>query len=129
LLDDLEQWLRAALEKLWRKSDTSAAILYALNLRPALQRYCDHGVIEIDNLAAERALRGIAIGRRNYLFAGADSGGERAATVYSLIRTAKLNGVAPEAWLHHVLTQIADHPINRVDEVLPWNCPQQTKPA
>lgn len=98
LLNDLEQWLRASLEKLSRKSDTSAAILYALNLWPALLRYCDNGVIEIDNSAAEQALRGIAIGRRNYRFAGADSGGERAATIYSLIGTAKLNGVDPEAW-------------------------------
>jgi transposase len=122
LLDDLEQWLRASLEKLSRKSDTSAAILYALNLWPGLTRYCDNGAIEIDNSAAERALRGIAIGRRNYLFAGADSGGERAAAIYSLIGTAKLNGVDPEAWLRHVLTQIADHPINRVDDFLPWNC-------
>jgi transposase len=129
LLDDLEQWLRASLEKLSRKSDTSAAILYALNLWPALLRYCDNGIIEIDNLAAERALRGIAIGRRNYQFAGADSGGERAAAIYSLIGTAKLNGVDREAWLRHVLTQIADHPVNRVDELLPWNCPQQIKPA
>lgn len=126
---DLEPWLRASLEKLSRKSDTSGAILYALNLWPALLRYCENGVIEIDNSAAERALRGIAIGRRNYLFAGADSGGERAAAIYSLIGTAKLTGVDPEAWLRHVLTQIADHPVMRVDELLPWNCPQQIKPA
>lgn len=129
LLDDLKQWLRGSLEKLSRKSDTSAAILYALNLWPALTRYCDNGAIEFDNSAAERALRGIAIGRRNYLFAGADSGGERATAIYSLIGTSKLNGVDPEAWLRHVLTQIADHPVNRVDELLPWNCPQQIKPA
>jgi hypothetical protein len=86
------------------------AILYALKLWPALLRYCDDGAIEIDNSAAERALRGVAIGRRNYLFAGADSGGERAAAIYSLIGTAKLNGVDPEAWLRHVLANIADHP-------------------
>jgi transposase len=96
------------------------AILYSLNLWPALTRYCDDGRIEIDNSAAERALRGVAIGRRNYLFAGADSGGERAAAIYSLIGTAKLNGVDPEAWLCYVMTHIADHPVNRVDEFLPW---------
>jgi hypothetical protein len=122
LIDDLERWLRATLDTLSRKSDTAAAILYALKLWPALLRYCDDGAIEIDNSAAERALRGVAIGHRNYLFAGADSGGERAAAIYSLIGTAKLNGIDPEAWLRHVLTHIADHPVNRVDEFLPWNC-------
>ena len=129
LLDELERWLRTSLEKLSRKSDTAAAILYALNLWPALTRYCDNGAIEIDNSAAERALRGIAIGRRNYLFAGADSGGERAAAIYSLIGTAKLNGVDPEAWLRHVLANIADHPVNRVDAFLPWNCAAQLPSA
>jgi hypothetical protein len=118
----LERRLRAALDKLSRKSDTSAAIMYVLNLWPALIRYCDDGTIEIDNSAAERALRGVAIGRRNYLFARADSGGERAAAIYSLIGTAKLNGVVPEAWLRYVLANIADHPVNRVDEFLPWHC-------
>ena len=122
LLEDLEHWLRSTLDTLSRKSDTAAAILYALKLWPALLRYCDDGAIEIDNSAAERALRGVAIGRRNYLFAGADSGGERAAAIYSLIGTAKLNGVAPEAWLRHVLTHITDHPVNRIDDFLPWNC-------
>jgi transposase len=129
LVDNLETWLRAALEKLSRKSDTSAAIMYALNLWPALKRYCDDGAIEIDNSAAERALRGVAIGRRNYLFAGADTGGERAAAIYSLIGTAKLNGVDPETWLRHVLAHIADHPVNRVDEFLPWHCAGQLAPA
>ena len=121
LLDDLERWLRDSLEKLSRKSDTAAAIQYSLNLWAALTRYCEDGRIEIDNSAAERALRGLAIGRRNYLFAGADSGGERAAAIYSLIGTAKLNGVDPEAWLRHVLAHIADHPVNRVDDFLPWH--------
>jgi hypothetical protein len=122
LLDDLERWLRTTLDTLSRKSDTAAAILYALKLWRALLRYVEDGAVEIDNSAAERALRGVAIGRRNYLFAGADSGGERAAAIYSLIGTAKLNGVDAEAWLRHVLTHIADHPVNRVDEFLPWNC-------
>src|SRR5476651_1211982 len=129
LLDDFGNWLRATLEKLSRKSDTAAAIQYALNLWPALLRYCDNGIIEIDNSAAERALRGVAIGRRNYLFAGADSGGERAAAIYSLIGTAKLGGVDPEAWLRHVLAHIADHPVNRVDDFLPWNCAAQLPSA
>lgn len=121
LLDGVGRWLRATLDKLSRKSDTAAAIQYALNLWPALLRHCDDGIIEIDNSAAERALRGVAIGRRNYLFAGADSGGERAAAVYSLIGTAKLNGLDPEAWLRHALTNIAEHPVNRVADYLPWN--------
>ncbi|KQV36862.1 IS66 family transposase [Massilia sp. Root335] len=122
LLGDLERWLHATLATLSRKSDTAAAILYALKLWPALTRYADDGRIEIDNSAAERSLRGIALGRRNYLFAGADSGGERAAAIYGLIGTARLNGIDPETWLRHVLTHIADHPVNRVDDFLPWNC-------
>lgn len=122
LLDNLERWLQATLATLSRKSDTATAILYSLKLWPALTRYCDDGRIDIDNSAAERALRGVALGRRNFLFAGADSGGERAAAMYGLIGTAKLNGVDPEAWLRYVLTHIADHPVNRVDDFLPWNC-------
>ncbi|MEM5279342.1 transposase, partial [Cupriavidus taiwanensis] len=125
LLDQLHAWLRATLETLSRKSDTSRAILYALNRWEALTRYCDDGRLEIDNLPVERALRGVAIGRRNYLFAGADSGGERAAAIYSLIGTAKLNGVDPEAYLRFVLARIADHPINRVDELMPWVVTEQ----
>ena len=121
LLDALQAWLRTIMETLSRKSDTTAAILYALNRWQALVRYCDDGTIEIDNSAAERALRGVALGRKNYLFAGADSGGERAAAIYSLVETAKLNGLDPEGYLRQVLTCIADHPINRIDELLPWN--------
>ena len=122
LLDAFAVWLRTTMETLSRKSDTTAAILYALKLWPALARYADDGRIEIDNSAAERALRGEALGRRNFLFAGADSGGERAAAMYGLIGTARLNGIDPEAWLRHVLTHIADYPVNRVDDFLPWNC-------
>ncbi|MGV7211664.1 IS66 family transposase [Oxalobacteraceae bacterium A2-2] len=129
LLDDLELWLRTSLTKLSRKSETAAAIQYSLNLWQALTRYCDDGALEIDNSAAERALRGVALGRRNYLFAGADSGGIRAAAIYSLIGTAKLNGIDPEAWLHHVLAHIADHPVNRIDELLPWHCAGQMATA
>lgn len=121
LLDALQAWLRTIMETLSRKSDTTAAILYALNRWQALVRYCDDGTIEIDNSAAERALRGVALGRKNYLFAGADSGGERAAAIYSLVETAKLNRLDPEGYLRQVLACIADHPINRIDELLPWN--------
>jgi hypothetical protein len=87
----------------------------------ALTRYVQDGTIEIDNNAAERALRGVALGRSNYLFMGSDAGGERAAALYSLVETAKLNGLDPEAYLRDVLSRIADHPINRVSDLLPWN--------
>ena len=94
---------------------------YALGRWRALLRYAEDGHIEIDNNAAERALRAVALGRKNYLFAGADSGGERAAAIYSLIGTAKLNGLDPEAYLRQALQRIADHPINRIEQLLPWN--------
>jgi transposase len=125
LIDDFETWLRTTMETLSRKSDTTAVILYALNRWPAFTRFCDDGAIEIDNSAAERALRGVAIGRRNYLFAGADSGGERAAAMYSLLGTARLNGIEPYAYMRYVLAHIADHPVNRVDDFLPWNVASQ----
>jgi transposase len=121
LLVDFETWLRARLPALSVKSDTTKAINYALNQWQALLLYCDHGIADIDNNAAERALRGVALGRKNFLFMGADSGGERAAAMYALIGTAKLNGIDPEAYLRHVLTHIADHPINRINDLLPWN--------
>jgi len=121
LLQSLHDWFEVSLTKLSRKSDTTRTIRYALGLWTALTAYCDDGHLEIDNNAAERALRAVALGRKNYLFAGSDVGGERAAAIYSLIGTAKLNGLDPEAYLREVLTRIADHPITRIEELLPWH--------
>lgn len=123
LLDSLRQWFETTLSKLSRKSETTAAIRYALSRWDALLRFVDDGRIEMDNNAAERSLRGVALGRKNYLFAGSDAGGERAAAIYSLIGSAELNGLDPEAYLREVLTRIPDHPINRIEELLPWKIP------
>ena len=121
LLDSMNAWLEATGALLSRKSDTAAAIRYALSRWPALTRYANDGQLEIDNNAAERALRVVALGRKNYLFAGSNAGGERAAVIYSLLGSAKLNGLDPELYLHHVLERIADHPISRINDLLPWN--------
>ena len=107
------------------KSELAKAIGYSLTRWRALTRYRDDGRIEIDNNAAERALRGVALGRNNYLFMGSDAGGERAASIYSLVETAKLNRLDPQAYLREVLTRIAEHSINRIDELLPWNIGRQ----
>jgi hypothetical protein len=104
-----------------RKSDTAAAIRYALSRWRALCRYLDDGKIEIDNSGAERVLRAIALGRKNFLFFGSDSGGENAAAIYTLLGMAKLNGLDPELYLRYVLERIADHPVNRLQELLPWS--------
>ena len=121
LLEDLHAWLASKLGKVSRKSELAKAIGYSLGRWASLTRYRDDGRIELDNNAAERALRGVALGRNNYLFMGSDAGGERAAAIYSLVETAKLNGLDPQAYLREVLARIADHPINRIDELLPWN--------
>ena len=103
------------------KGEIAQAVLYSLKRWAALTRYAEDGRLEIDNNAAERALRGVALGRKNYLFMGSDAGGERAAALYSLVETAKLNGLDPMRYLREVFERIADHPINRVHELLPWN--------
>jgi hypothetical protein len=121
LLESLRQWFEETLSKLSRKSDTTKPIRYALGCWDALLRFCDDGHLEIDNNAAERSLRAVVLGRKNYLFCGSDTGGERAAAIYGLIGTAKLNGLNPEAYLREVLSRIADHPINRIEEPLPWS--------
>jgi transposase len=117
----LEHWAEQTLPTLSGKSELAVAFRYMRSRWPALIRYIDDGRVEIDNNAAERALRGVAVGRKNWLFAGSDRGGERAAAIYSLIETAKLNGVNPEAWLRDVLTRIASHPARRIADLLPWN--------
>ena len=122
VLDNLHDWFNTTLSQVPRKSTLAQTIRYALTRWTALTRYQDDGHLEIDNNAAERALRGVALGRKNYMFVGSDAGGERAAIMYSLIGTAKLNGLDPLAYLRYVLDTIASHPINRIDELLPWNC-------
>ena len=128
-LDALQAWMIHTRASGSKKSELAGAIHYALARWRALTRYCEDGRIEIDNNIAERSLRAIALGRKNYLFAGSDSGGERAAVLYSLLGTAKLNGMDSEAYLRYVLEHIAEHPINRVHELLPWNLVDQIKPA
>jgi hypothetical protein len=111
------------------KSELATAIRYALSRWTQLTRYRDDGRLEIDNNAAERAIRTVALGRKNWLFAGSHEGGLRAATLYSLIETAKLNGIDPEAYLRDLLARIATHPAKRLDELLPWNWPAQHQQA
>jgi transposase len=127
LLDELRNWMDKTLRSLSAKSETVGAIRYALSHWRALTRYLDDGLLEIDNNSAERALRAVAIGRKNYLFMGADSGGQRAASLYSLIGTAKLNGLDPAFYLRTILARTAEHPINRIQELLPWNIPAELK--
>jgi transposase len=128
LVADLEAWMRAQRAKLSRHNPVAAAMDYMLKRWTAFTRFLDDGRICLTNNAAERALRGIALGRRAWLFAGSDRGGRRAAIIYSLIITAKMNDVDPQAWLADVLARIADHPAQRIDDLLPWNWKACTKP-
>ena len=121
LVADLESWMREQRAKLSRGNDLARAMDYLLKRWPAFTRFLDDGRVCLSNNVAERALRGIALGRKSWLFAGSDRGGQRAAALYSLIVTAKLNDVDPQAWLADVLARIAEHPAHRIDELLPWN--------
>jgi transposase len=121
LIDELEIWFRQQRATLSPKSETARAIDYSLKRWPAFTRFLDDGRLCISNNAAEREIRPIAVGRHNWTFAGSDEGGTRAAAIYTLINTAKLNGVDPQAWLAHVLGCIADHPARHIAELLPWN--------
>jgi transposase len=123
LLDAMHAWLQQTLPTVSQKSAMAQAMRYSLDRWESLTRYCDDGRIEIDNNAAERSLRCVALGRKNFLFAGSDNGGDYAAGIYSLIGTAKLNGYNPEAFLREVLTRISDHPISKIIDLLPWNIP------
>ena len=121
LLNVLHAWMVETVSQVDNKSNLAIAFNYSLNRWEALCRYTQDGRLEIDNTIAERSIRGMGIGRRNFLFFGSDSGGERAAIIYSLVETCKLNNIDPQRYLQYVLERIADHPVNRIDELLPWN--------
>jgi transposase len=131
LAAELEAWLRAERAKLSSKNPVAKAINYSLKRWTAMTRFLVDGRICLSNNAAERSLRGIAVGRHNWTFAGSDRGGQRAAAIYTLIETCKLNDIDPRAWLADVLARLADHPASRVAELLPWNwrSPQPTAKA
>jgi len=120
VFDDLERWLAMILTEISGKSPLAGAIRYALTRMDRLRHYLDYGILELDNNAAERGMRAIALGRKNYLFVGSEAGGKAAAIAYTLIETAKLNAVDPHAWLADTLARIPDYKINKVDDLLPW---------
>jgi transposase len=121
LVADLEAWMREQRAKLSRGNDVAKAMDYMLKRWSAFTRFLDDGRICLSNNAAERGVRGITLGRKSWLFCGSDRGGERAAVMYSLIVTAKMNDIDPQAWLADVLARIAEHPVQKLDELLPWN--------
>jgi transposase len=118
---ELESWLREQRARVSKNSDTGKAIDYSLKRWTALTRFLDDGRLCMTNNAAERELRAIAVGRKNWTFAGSDEGGRRAAAIYTLIATAKLNDVDPQAWLADVLARMLDYPAKRIGDLLPWN--------
>ncbi|MBH9879366.1 IS66 family transposase, partial [Clostridioides difficile] len=118
---DLKAYLEASLERISRESDLAKAIRYSLGRWEALCRYTDDGRLEMTNNAAERAIRPLTLGRRNWTFLGSDAGGERAAVFFTLIQSCKLNEVTPEAYLAALVGRIGEHPASRIDELLPWN--------
>jgi len=118
---ELEVWMREQRAKLSRSNDIAKAMDYMLKRWASFTRFLQDGRVCLSNNAAERALRGIALGRKSWLFAGSDRGGQRAAAMYSLIVTAKMNDVDPQAWLADVLACIAEHPVHKLDELLPWD--------
>ncbi len=121
IFDDLQDWLHAQLATISGKSPLAQAIRYAITRMERLRPYLAKGILEIDNNTAERAMRAIALGRKNYLFVGSPAGGRAAAVAYTLIETAKLNGVDPQTWLADTIARIPDYEITRVNDLLPWN--------
>ena len=120
VFEDLETWLEAQLDRISGKSELAKAIRYALTRMKKMRGYLENGFLELDNNSAERSIRCVALGRKNYLFVGSEGGGKAAAIAYTLIETAKLNGVDPQAWLTWVLARIADHKVTRLQELMPW---------
>ena len=120
MFDDLEIWLTAQLNRISGKSELAKAIRYALGRMKKMRGYLENGSLELDNSCSDRSIRCVALGRKNYLFVGPEGGGKAAANAYTLIETAKLNGVDPQALLTWVLAQIADHKVTRLDELMPW---------
>ena len=120
VFDDLEVWLEAQLRRISGKSELAKAISYALGRMPKMRAYLDHGFLELDNNSAKRGMRRVALGTKNYLFVGSEGGGKAAAIAYTLIETAKLNSIDPQAWLTWVLQRLPDHKINRLEGLTPW---------
>jgi transposase len=121
IFDDLEAWLTLQLPKISGKSTLAAAIRYALGRMPKARAYLENGELELDNNICEQSIRPVTLGRKNYLFMGSKGGGEAAAIAYTLVETCRMNSVDPEAWLRWVLARVADHKINRLDDLMPWN--------